>query len=360
MENSGFDLDGFVNNAVRVGANVGSNVLESLSDALEQMNLDLTSAPADENEKNMRRVRRMLDQGLANRQGGWITLGVFGWIFFGCFAVTELVMAILWGLYGDYSRVYMSLFIGFLPTLPLTFWAGFAGCKKGNRYGRLRKYLRCMRRWKANITALARDSATEVGQVRSELQWGISTGVLPNTCLDETGQEFYLDSTLYRPEQPVQKTAAPQKNEELAQQGRNFLQYLHGCRGRFSSQAEELQQMEQICGAIFSFVEKHPEQSGRVRRFAEYYLPTTRKLLDTACGLGDLRTDGAEAIRRDITGILHTLNQAYVNLYDSLLQEVSMDISTEIGTLEAMLNQDGLTHDFKSDFGASANRNAQQ
>ena len=43
--------------------------------------------------------------------------------------------------------------------------------------------------------------------------------------------------------------------------------------------------------------------------------------------------------------------RAFEKLYDSLLQEVSMDVSTEIDTLEAMLSQDGLTHDFASDFG---------
>ena len=53
---------------------------------------------------------------------------------------------------------------------------------------------------------------------------------------------------------------------------------------------------------------------------------------------------------RDITGILHTLNEAYETLYNTLLQDVSMDVSTEIDTLEAMLRQDGLTHNFESDF----------
>ena len=67
---------------------------------------------------------------------------------------------------------------------------------------------------------------------------------------------------------------------------------------------------------------------------------------------GTPNTDTANAaeIRRDITGILHTLNQAYEKLYDTLLQDVSMDVSTEIDTLEAMLRQDGLTHDFEADF----------
>ena len=113
---------------------------------------------------------------------------------------------------------------------------------------------------------------------------------------------------------------------------------------------EELMQMQKTCASILGFVHNHPEQLNRVRRFREYYLPTTRKLLDTAQGLGETDTANAAEIRRDITGILHTLNQAYEKLYDTLLQDVSMDVSTEIDTLEAMLRQDGLTHDFEADF----------
>ena len=109
--------------------------------------------------------------------------------------------------------------------------------------------------------------------------------------------------------------------------------------------------MRKICASIQGFVHNHPDQLPRLRRYKEYYLPTTRKLLDTALGLGDTDAGHAEEIRRDITGILHTLNLAFEKLYDSLLQEVSMDVSTEIDTLEAMLSQDGLTHDFASDFG---------
>lgn len=110
--------------------------------------------------------------------------------------------------------------------------------------------------------------------------------------------------------------------------------------------------MEKMCAQILGFIHNHPDQLDRVRRFSEYYLPTTRKLLDTAQGLSATESENAKAIRRDITGILHTLNMAYVKLYDTLLEEVSMDVSTEIDTLETMLRQDGLTHDFASDFGA--------
>ena len=138
---------------------------------------------------------------------------------------------------------------------------------------------------------------------------------------------------------------------KFAREGTAFLDYLRGSQGRLGSDADaELTRMQNICAAILAFVRSHPGQLPRVQRFRSYYLPTTRKLLDTAQGLGSAQVPHAREIRRDITGILHTLNQAYEKLYDTLLQEVSLDVSTEIDTLEAMLRQDGLTHDFEMDF----------
>lgn len=109
--------------------------------------------------------------------------------------------------------------------------------------------------------------------------------------------------------------------------------------------------MQKVCGSILGFAHNHPEALPRLRRFRDYYLPTTRKLLDTALGLGDTGAAAAEQMRGEITGILHTLNTAYTKLYDTLLQDVRLDVSTEIDTLETMLRQDGLTHDFSQDFG---------
>ena len=79
------------------------------------------------------------------------------------------------------------------------------------------------------------------------------------------------------------------------------------------------------------------------RRFAEYYIPTTLKLLHTYNDVQGQQGENAETIRRDIAGILHTLNQAYDTLYDTLLSDVAMDVSSEIAALQGMLANDGLT-----------------
>ena len=106
---------------------------------------------------------------------------------------------------------------------------------------------------------------------------------------------------------------------------------------------EELETMQKTTTAICEWLEAHPESLPKARRFAEYYIPTTLKLLHTYNDVQGQQGENAETIRRDIAGILHTLNQAYENLYNNLLSDVAMDISSEIAALQGMLANDGLT-----------------
>ena len=239
------------------------------------------------------------------------------------------------------------------------FVMGYAGCHAANYFGRLRRYLRGMHGFTAELPELTRSSVVRADKVRKDLRNALAKGHYPNACMNEAETTLYLDETMYHPAPaaaPVQpKAAQPALTDEelFRRDGTDFLNYLKTCQGRLGDQAdEELVQMRKTCAAIMGFVYNHPEQLPRVRRYREYYMPTTRKLLNTALGLGESATQNAQEIRRDIVGILHTLNTAYEKLYDTLLQDVSMDVSTEIDTLEAMLNQDGLTHDFAADFGA--------
>ena len=106
---------------------------------------------------------------------------------------------------------------------------------------------------------------------------------------------------------------------------------------------DELDHMQKTAAAICDWLEAHPESLPKARRFAEYYIPTTLKLLHTYNDVQGQQGANAEAIRRDIAGILHTLNQAFDNLYDNLLSDVAMDVSSEIAALQGMLANDGLT-----------------
>lgn len=177
-----------------------------------------------------------------------------------------------------------------------------------------------------------------------------------NAWLDEKTETVYLTAEDYRAAQEAlaaeHARPAPQPEQEAAPEtplnletARRFAkvleqeqQLMQDAQGR-----EELETMQKTTTAICEWLEAHPESLPKARRFAEYYIPTTLKLLHTYNDVQGQQGENAETIRRDIAGILHTLNQAYSNLYDNLLSDVAMDVSSEIAALQGMLANDGLT-----------------
>ena len=193
-------------------------------------------------------------------------------------------------------------------------------------------------------------------KVHKRLQKYIRKGWL-NGWLDEKTETLYLTAEDYRaaqearaavqaePEPKAEPQAEPQETPLNLETTRRFAkvlaqeqQLMQDAQG-----VEELAHMQKTTEAICDWLEAHPESLPKARRFAEYYIPTTLKLLHTYNDVQGQKGDNAESIRRDIAGILHTLNQAYDNLYDNLLSDVALDVSSEIAALQGMLANDGLT-----------------
>ena len=176
-----------------------------------------------------------------------------------------------------------------------------------------------------------------------------------NAWLDDETETLYLTAEDYRAaKEKAAAAAVPQPQPEKAETGdaplnldtaRRFAAVLEKEQQLMQdAQArEELAAMHKTTTAICDWLETHPESQPKTRRFAEYYIPTTLKLLHTYNDVQGQQGENAETIRRDIAGILHTLNQAYENLYNNLLSDVAMDISSEIAALQGMLANDGLT-----------------
>ena len=174
--------------------------------------------------------------------------------------------------------------------------------------------------------------------------------------LDEKTEKLYLTVEDYRaaqetaaaPQAQPQPEPAPEQREETPlnlETARRFAAVLEQEKQLMQDELarDELDHMQKTANAICDWLEAHPESLPKARRFAEYYIPTTLKLLHTYNGVQGQQGANAESIRRDIAGILHTLNQAFDNLYDNLLSDVAMDVSSEIAALQGMLANDGLT-----------------
>ena len=233
---------------------------------------------------------------------------------------------------------------------------GAARMKAGRQMGQFADYADSVDYHKGlSVSMLADLTHQKPKKVHKRLQKYIRKGWL-NAWLDDKTDTLYLTAEDYRAAQEAlaaeRARPAPQPEQEAAPEtplnletARRFAkvleqeqQLMQDAQGR-----EELETMQKTTTAICEWLEAHPESLPKARRFAEYYIPTTLKLLHTYNDVQGQQGENAETIRRDIAGILHTLNQAYSNLYDNLLSDVAMDVSSEIAALQGMLANDGLT-----------------
>ena len=231
---------------------------------------------------------------------------------------------------------------------------GAARMKAGRQMGQFADYADSVDYHKGlPVSMLADLTHQKPKKVHKRLQKYIRKGWL-NAWLDDETETLYLTAEDYRAAKEKAAAAAAQPQPEKEETGdaplnldtaRRFAAVLEKEQQLMQdAQArEELAAMHKTTTAICDWLEAHPESQPKTRRFAEYYIPTTLKLLHTYNDVQGQQGENAETIRRDIAGILHTLNQAYENLYNNLLSDVAMDISSEIVALQGMLANDGLT-----------------
>ena len=100
-----------------------------------------------------------------------------------------------------------------------------------------------------------------------------------------------------------------------------------------------------LTAGIFRAVIDNPEREQDVRKFMNYYLPTTLKLLKSYDMLEEQSYQGENIVasRKKIEGVLDTLIAAFEKQLDRLFQNDALDIATDIDVLETMMVGDGLS-----------------
>ena len=89
------------------------------------------------------------------------------------------------------------------------------------------------------------------------------------------------------------------------------------------------------------------DQKSQIRRFLNYYLPTTLKLLNAydrldEAGISGINIDGAKG---KISEVMAAIVSAFDRQLDALYQGEVMDINAEIKVLQSLLTGDGLADD---------------
>ena len=144
------------------------------------------------------------------------------------------------------------------------------------------------------------------------------------------------------------------KNEKLSEEAKKVIQEGNAYLDQIKKSNEaipgeeisrKISRMEVIIGKIFDRVEEHPELISDLRRFMDYYLPTTVKLLNAYEDMDSQPVQGPniQKSKKEIEDTLDTINQAFEKLLDSFFKDTAWDISSYISVLQTMLAQEGLT-----------------
>lgn len=106
----------------------------------------------------------------------------------------------------------------------------------------------------------------------------------------------------------------------------------------------QIDHLEEVTGKIFQAVEESPEKRPQIRRFLQYYLPTTLKILNAydRMDAAGVEGDNIAPAKGKVEGMMDMVCQAFDKQLDSLFGEEALDISTDITVLEQMLAREGL------------------
>lgn len=294
-----------------------------------------------------------------------ILLLVFGGFFslttFGLLVAAAGVMAAGQGLSALGVLLSMAL-----PFGGLSGWMIAAGCRIRGRLGRVRRYLRAI--GGANfcpIDQLAPLVKKSPAFVAKDLDKMIRTNLLPDGYLDEQKTCLMLGEQTYQQYLQAQRSMEERERREAQEQkspagsaavakGRESLRQIRLAKDFITDETFVLKinRLENVTEKILNYVEKHPEKGSQIRKFNDYYLPTTVKLLTSYCQFDRQPVQGENitSAKKQIRDSLDTINTAFENLLDSLFGDATLDISSDISVLEVMLAREGLTGtDFKKD-----------
>ena len=298
---------------------------------------------------------------------GAVIMMIVGYLIAGAFGITGLGLALMMIPASAYEPASVTAF-GASAGLMIPFFAGglVLGIAGSKRYGLSRRFMKYVSMMQNSSYCQIRQLAERTGKSEKftvkDLKKMIQKGYFPEGHIDDHKTCFIGDNATYNqyiaardsaakaasePEQPEYYTSA--EIQQVIEEGKAYIRTIQQANDAIYDPviSDKLYRMEIIVKKIFDHVRENPEQVGQLRRFMNYYMPTTEKLvrayqqMDAETVLGQNMTRA----KTEIAETLDTINEAYEKLYDSMHMDIAMDVSSDISVLKTMFAQEGLSKD---------------
>lgn len=159
------------------------------------------------------------------------------------------------------------------------------------------------------------------------------------------GRKLFPDRVLIVPDEEPQ-VRDPEPEDPLLLERQRALSELRRLNDNIKDEtiSAQISHMEEVTGKIFDLVAQDRSKLPQIRRFLNYYLPTTLKLLNAYDRMDQAGVEGAniEGTMGKIGAMLDQICTAFDKQLDALFADEALDISTDITVLEQMLAREGL------------------
>ena len=147
-------------------------------------------------------------------------------------------------------------------------------------------------------------------------------------------------------EKPKEESTGNAELDKMLKDGRLAIEEMKRLDANIADESisADIVRLEEISRKIFDRVKEDPKKLPQIRRFMDYYLPTTLKLLnayDRASSAG-ISGENVDATITKVEGMMHTIVTAFETQLDRLYGSEALDISTDITVLASMMAREGL------------------
>lgn len=180
--------------------------------------------------------------------------------------------------------------------------------------------------------------ATESAFVDIDEEYEEPVSEAPQKPVQETVREVRPEPEL-RVEKPVENVFQQDEFEEKLREIRTLNDQIDD-----EGVSNRIDRIGELTASIFRVVREKPDRADEVKKFMNYYLPTTFKLLKSYALMEKQSYQGENIVasRKKIESILDTLIAAFEQQQDRLFQSEALDVDADIQVLETMMAKDGL------------------
>ncbi|MDO5396576.1 MAG: 5-bromo-4-chloroindolyl phosphate hydrolysis family protein [bacterium] len=212
------------------------------------------------------------------------------------------------------------------------------------------------------IEDVAEEMSIKMKKAQRELSKMIEYKVFPEGHINDEGTFFFGTDEMYdtyletmkaqqlreaEEEKRENENAEEKQVREALETGERFVARIRAANDYLIEQeiSEKLDTTERIVTKIFERIGENPEQLPQARKFIQYYLPLTEKLVDAYKNFDErgLETENIKKSKQEIKHTLDTINQAFCKLYENLFEDEVIDVNSDISLLRTMLAQEGLS-----------------